>query len=980
MKKKMISDVVQVPMDYRPVPFWSWNGNLEVAELRHQIQEMHKAGIGGFFMHARSGLQTEYFSKEWFAAIKACIDEARKLGMKAWLYDENGWPSGFGCGKVNGKGIAYQQKYLRMTRKAVPKGGHLIGKSGDCKFYFDVNPYYVNLMDPKVTDEFIKCVHEQYMSILPEDMWRDVQGFFTDEPQLGRFEVPWSETLPELYRKEYGVDILDDLQAIFEDCDNQRVKRVRFWSLVAREFCNNYQHRLHDWCKAHGVMLTGHNMLEESPFFQLCSSAEIMPNYEYYDIPGVDKLGRTEPAALAQLQLLSVAAQTGKKRMMTESFACCGWNVSFQDMKWLYQLQMVRGCNFLCQHLQSYSLEGVRKRDYPASLFQHQPWWNDYRHFNDYISRVGYMLGEGEIRCDVLLLHPQSSMWCDFTYRMEADETARWTESENYMYCKFIETMLNELEQRQINFHLGDEMMIAKHGKVSGDKFIIGKQQYSVVIMPQIKNISGKELDLLLKFIDNGGCVFGVRNSLDEELSVDGKFGGAKLKKFVKACLWFESEAKMAEALSPYAFCDIEGENTEQVLATTRYFADWQGQGPAEFVYVINRSREDNVYGCLQFDNEILSAFDATTGQFQPYPAGVFSRDICLEPGNDLMLMVKAPRPVEPKALNNKYSLEMKGLNTLTLDFCRCYVNGKLKFEHLPTISLMPELLDYEKAVDVKLEFDFEVDPAYDCSRQMYLLVEKPSQFKFKLNGKSFKAKEDGYMYDKAFHRVLLPAVRAGKNVLTLETRFAQSENVYDMLRKGRICESEGNKITFDMELESVYLAGEFGVRGDMPGTKLPRKAERVRESFVITEPPVKADCRNIQDCGLPFFAGTVVLKQKFNLPEGAGYSALRFENMMANVAKVRINGAEIGSLVWSPYSLNIPAGILKEKGNEIEIELTGSLRNLLGPHHLEEGESYGISPVSFFCRRHYLNFTPPAWNDDYCFVRFGFDKVYLCN
>ena len=81
---------------YRPVPFWSWNEKLSPEELRWQIREMKKVGLGGFFMHARGGLQTGYLSDEWMDCVKACLDEAAKLDMNAWLYDENGWPSGFG--------------------------------------------------------------------------------------------------------------------------------------------------------------------------------------------------------------------------------------------------------------------------------------------------------------------------------------------------------------------------------------------------------------------------------------------------------------------------------------------------------------------------------------------------------------------------------------------------------------------------------------------------------------------------------------------------------------------------------------------------------------------------------------------------------------------------------------------------------------------------------------------------------------------
>ena len=48
---------------YQPIPFWSWNDELESDELRRQIREMKKAGIGGFFMHARGGLTTPYLHR-----------------------------------------------------------------------------------------------------------------------------------------------------------------------------------------------------------------------------------------------------------------------------------------------------------------------------------------------------------------------------------------------------------------------------------------------------------------------------------------------------------------------------------------------------------------------------------------------------------------------------------------------------------------------------------------------------------------------------------------------------------------------------------------------------------------------------------------------------------------------------------------------------------------------------------------------------
>ncbi len=86
--------------EYACIPFWSWNDKLDADKLVEQIQWMHENGVGGFFMHARSGLVTEYLSREWMECVEACANEAKRLGMKAWIYDENGWPSGFVGGKL----------------------------------------------------------------------------------------------------------------------------------------------------------------------------------------------------------------------------------------------------------------------------------------------------------------------------------------------------------------------------------------------------------------------------------------------------------------------------------------------------------------------------------------------------------------------------------------------------------------------------------------------------------------------------------------------------------------------------------------------------------------------------------------------------------------------------------------------------------------------------------------------------------------
>ena len=64
---------------YRSIPFWSWNGKLKKEKLENQIGWMHEQGFGGYFMHTRGGLSTEYLGDEWFQAVETCIDTGDKF-------------------------------------------------------------------------------------------------------------------------------------------------------------------------------------------------------------------------------------------------------------------------------------------------------------------------------------------------------------------------------------------------------------------------------------------------------------------------------------------------------------------------------------------------------------------------------------------------------------------------------------------------------------------------------------------------------------------------------------------------------------------------------------------------------------------------------------------------------------------------------------------------------------------------------------
>src|SRR5271165_4404121 len=82
------------PHTYTIRPFWFWNGKLEAKELERQIDEMVSQGVYGAYVHNRTGLQTPYLSEEYFQAVGAAFEKAKKVGFLLDFVDEYEWPGG----------------------------------------------------------------------------------------------------------------------------------------------------------------------------------------------------------------------------------------------------------------------------------------------------------------------------------------------------------------------------------------------------------------------------------------------------------------------------------------------------------------------------------------------------------------------------------------------------------------------------------------------------------------------------------------------------------------------------------------------------------------------------------------------------------------------------------------------------------------------------------------------------------------------
>ena len=120
-------------------------------------------------------------------------------------------------------------------------------------------------------------------------------------------------------------------------------------------------------------------------------------------------------------------------------------------------------------------------------------------------------------------------------------------------------------------------------------------------------------------------------------------------------------------------------------------------------------------------------------------------------------------------------------------------------------------------------------------------------------------------------------------------------------------------------------------------------------------------------------------MKKNFSLTadEIAKCRFLRLRHIGANSYCVKLNGIEAGFLYAGQFVL--PVGdMLKEGENTLEIEMTVSLRNMLGPHHNEEGESYSVHTLSWLKEPNAVNKKNVPFNENYCLVELGLDDIVL--
>lgn len=556
---------------FRFCPFWFLNHDLEGPELRWQLQEMNRQGVGGAVMHPRHGLLTPWMSPEWLDLIGECVDECQRQGMKAYLYDENNWPSGPGDAQVFVGHPEYRMSHVELTEQFEVSGGRrvereveyadeLIGvvavpyengqpvdfpasavllsaylegnrlswraPAGTWRLFvfgrrWHVGTFfgsYVDVLNPEAIRRFLEIAYQPYGERFSEHFGATIDGIFTDEPSSGAPAV-WTPRLPGEFEQRCGYPLVPTLPALFQDMGPLTAKiRCDYFRTVTDLWVNSYMKQLYDWCASRGLNLMGHLLSDGELVSQVMCNGDFFKTMEYMSWAGLDLLTLatwpqetgTGQNNLAVCKFATSAADIlDKPVIFSEGFGLAAqWAVDLRDLKWLTDFHCVNGVNLLAPHAFYYSIQGFRKFECPPGEFYQSPFWPYYRALSDYAGRLCAILREGQHLADLALFYPNRSVWAEAT----PEGRSPWNTLEP----------IAETEKLEINFNLATSVLLKlgydydivsedmlQEADFTGGQLSVteGRMTFKALVMPACTTVSRATAEALLKFVHQGGRI-----------------------------------------------------------------------------------------------------------------------------------------------------------------------------------------------------------------------------------------------------------------------------------------------------------------------------------------------------------------------------------------------------------------------------------------------------------------------------------------
>ncbi|MFH1716225.1 MAG: glycosyl hydrolase, partial [Planctomycetota bacterium] len=314
--------------------------------------------------------------------------------------------------KTNGHRIAIIDRAMRPGRSVI-RGLHFIEddppRRQDHREVRENTPPGGDILNPEAVACFIRLVYQRLYDEFGRYFGKTVPAFFTDEPSIlargpERGAVAGTTGILEHVNSKLGYDFTPYLPALWyqDEPDAERYRRDYNRAIQAR-LEETFYRPISQWCQAHGVALTGHP-----------AAPDDIGHLRYFQIPGQDIVWRYiepgKPSALEGAQSTqakcasSAMIHLGRRRNSNEYCGAYGHDFTFEEMKWLTNWLIARGCNMLYPHAFYYSIRGPRIDERPPDVGPNSPWWDRYKPYADACRRLCWLNTDSTHVCSLAIL------------------------------------------------------------------------------------------------------------------------------------------------------------------------------------------------------------------------------------------------------------------------------------------------------------------------------------------------------------------------------------------------------------------------------------------------------------------------------------------------------------------------------------------------------------------------------------------------
>jgi hypothetical protein len=452
------------PSEYGPNIYYELN-HATAESIPADLDRIRALGFRAVTFQAGREMPAPFLSPGYFDLVKVLAREATRRGLRLWIVDDAGYPSGFAGGKFTAEAPSLRMAALAITNsidltpgmefedvvapdavsaiaynldtsavvplKEVNRHIRFTPPAGRWRILIASHVYRTSLtrsvtnpsgakdetqslenyLDPAATRQYLNFVHEQYRQALGEEFGKTVLGFRGDEPDFSFFGLPYAPAIFTEFKLRKGYDIQPIAAALLLPQLTPELQRMAadyadVWSTL---FSENFFRIQVEWCRAHSLEYQVHLNHEDDLPRLAATEGDFLRNMTTVQVPGIDTIWhQIWPDVTPDFPKLasSAAHLGGHPRAFTESFAAYNPEPNLAQASFILNEQIVRGVNLV--EVMNYS-HGSQ-----MSAFMADP---GFPALMTSVRRTTALLSQGRPATAVALYIPTRNFWM-------ADETA----------------------------------------------------------------------------------------------------------------------------------------------------------------------------------------------------------------------------------------------------------------------------------------------------------------------------------------------------------------------------------------------------------------------------------------------------------------------------------------------------------------------------------------------------------------------------